>query len=48
MIFIFVSSRVKPGMRDQLVEATLGDAPDSARQLDLLPEKFNREQADKL
>ena len=48
MISIFVSTRVKPEMRDQVVEATLGDDLGSARQLNLLPEKFNREQADRL
>ncbi len=31
MIAIFVSIRVKPGLRDQFVEATLGDAIGSVR-----------------
>ena len=31
MISIFVSIKVKPGMRDQFVEATLGDAAGSVR-----------------
>ena len=48
MISIFVSIRVKPGIRDQFVEADPGDTLGSAWQLDLLLEKFNREQVDKL